>query len=515
MEHKRIIGTLLTGMIGIGILVVVVLQTEKESNAMIQVNKSVLKSSLAGQWYPGDAQSLKQQLDKMFEQTSGDSDPDAMALILPHAGYQYSGPCAAQALARLGKTYKRVVVIGPSHQVSLPEALSVPQVTHYQTPLGEVALDQPFIQALLEHPQFRSLPAAHQTEHSVQIELPLLQHRLGDFTYVPIVAGQLSLDTIEAVAAILKGMMDDDTLLVASSDFTHYGRQFNYVPFEEDVQAELKKLDMGAYAHIKARDARGFIKYQAETGATICGRVPIAIVLSMLSESVQVDAVDYTTSGEITGDFQHSVSYLSVLFSGGWGTEETVASQPLEASLSEQDKATLLKLARKTIAYYLEKNTKPTPEDLDISVGAALHTSRAAFVTLTKNHALRGCIGDILPRQALYASVIANAVNAAVNDYRFGAVSPDELDSLHIEISALTVPAPVDSYRDIRIGIDGVILEKGGHRAVFLPQVAPEQGWDVEETLTYLAQKAGLAPDGWKEGARFLCFQAEVFGEPE
>ena len=482
---------------------------------MIKANKSVLKSSLAGQWYPGDAASLKQQLSGLFEQASEEVDPNVMALILPHAGYQYSGSCAAKALARLGKTYKRVVVIGPSHQISLSETLSVPQVTHYQTPLGEVALDQPFIQALLEHPQFRSVPAAHQTEHSVQIELPLLQHTLGDFVYVPIVAGQLSLPTIETVASILKGMVDADTLLVASSDFTHYGRQFNYVPFDEDVQAELKKLDMGAYAHIKARDARAFINYQQETGATICGRVPIAIVLSMLNESVEVDGVEYTTSGEMTGDFEHSVSYLSVLFSGQWETEKGNTPKATEASLSEQDKTTLLKLARNTIAYYLEKNTKPTPADLGLSVGSALHTSRAAFVTLTQNHTLRGCIGDIMPRQALYESVIANAINAAVNDYRFGAVSSDELKSLHIEISALTVPAAVNSYRDIRIGIDGVILEKDGHRAVFLPQVAPEQGWNVQETLTYLAQKAGLSPDGWKEGARFLCFQAEVFGEPE
>jgi AmmeMemoRadiSam system protein A len=141
--------------------------------------------------------------------------------------------------------------------------------------------------------------------------------------------------------------------------------------------------------------------------------------------------------------------------------------------------------------------------------------SRAAFVTLTIKKDLRGCIGDVMPRQALYKSVIANAINAAVNDWRFTPVTKDELSSIQIEISALTVPQPIISYNLIRLGTDGVILKKDGYSALFLPQVAPEQKWTLEETLTHLSLKAGLPSDGWKKGASFEVFHAEVFGEEQ
>jgi AmmeMemoRadiSam system protein A len=140
---------------------------------------------------------------------------------------------------------------------------------------------------------------------------------------------------------------------------------------------------------------------------------------------------------------------------------------------------------------------------------------RAAFVTLKKNSRLRGCIGDIFPQKPLYKSVILNAINACVNDRRFPAVTEAECNDITIEISALTAPEPIASPDEIRIGIDGVVLNKDGRSAVFLPQVAPEQGWDVSQMLRQLSLKAGLPEDAWKEGASFLVFQAVVFGENE
>ena len=134
-------------------------------------------------------------------------------------------------------------------------------------------------------------------------------------------------------------------------------------------------------------------------------------------------------------------------------------------------------------------------------------------MTLKKHGRLRGCIGDILPRVPLAQSVINNAIHAAMHDSRFDPVTPSEVQDLHIDISALTIPRPVSSYQDIRIGTDGVILQKGARSAVFLPQVAPEQGWDIVQTLTHLSLKAGLSSNAWQENAEFLVFQAEVFGE--
>jgi hypothetical protein len=332
---------------------------------------------------------------------------------------------------------------------------------------------------------------------------------------VPIIAGQCSLEAAEKAGAILKSLVDEDTLVIASSDFVHYGRGHMYVPFTENIPEQIKELDMGAYQHIVNLDAKGFLEYKRKTGATICGSVPIAILLSMMSETSKAHLVKYATSGELTGDFSNSVSYMAVAFSGVWENSSEIKPQANNSELTEEDKKQLLLLARKTMVYALQKRRVPEASDLGIEISDAIQPARAAFVTLKKNGVLRGCIGDIFPQRPLYKSVIINSINACVNDRRFVPVSQDELKDIAIEISALTAPAPIASTDEIRIGIDGVVLNKDGHSAVFLPQVAPEQGWDVEQMLTQLSLKARLAADVWKEGAGFLVFQADVFGESE
>jgi AmmeMemoRadiSam system protein A len=138
-----------------------------------------------------------------------------------------------------------------------------------------------------------------------------------------------------------------------------------------------------------------------------------------------------------------------------------------------------------------------------------------AFVTLNDRAtgALRGCIGEILPMRPLVDAVVERAVDSALHDPRFMPVTERELGGIRVEVSALTPPKPVASWRDIVLGRDGMTLEKDGAFAVFLPQVAPEQGWDLETTLSYLSRKAGLSADAWRDGAKFETFQAEVFHE--
>lgn len=485
------------------------------------VVKNVLRSRLAEMgWYPSDANTLYRQIGDLFQKAQAQPIDNVIGLILPHAGYAYSGRTANAGLKTTNKAYKRIVVIGPTHRLPMEEILSVPTATHYQTPLGQVLLDVEMINKLLEYSVFRHVPQAHEygpggQEHSVQIQLPLLQHRQKDFKLVPIVAGQCSPETVARAATILKSLVDQDTLVIASSDFVHYGPNYGYVPFKEDIPEQIKKLDMGAYEHIAQLDGPGFLEYRRKTGATICGYVPIAILLSMLSKPAQSHLVQYATSGELTGDFTNSVSYLSVAFSGTWGDRSEVVPEADNEELTEQDKEQLLTLARKTMIYALKNRRVPEASDLGITPSAAMQSPRAAFVTLKKHAQLRGCIGDIFPQRPLYKSVILNAIHACVNDRRFPPVSQDECKDITIKISALTPPTPVESPDQIRIGIDGVVLNKDGHSAVFLPQVAPEQGWDLDQTLTHLSQKAGLPADAWKNGASFLVFQAAVFGENE
>ncbi|HUS73390.1 MAG TPA: AmmeMemoRadiSam system protein B, partial [Sedimentisphaerales bacterium] len=501
----------------------------------VQPPKIVLPSSLAGRWYAADAKALTEQFDGFFQKANVKPINNVIGLILPHAGYRWSGQTAAFGLSAVGrlpakttnKKYKRIVVIGPSHGTQMEEMLSVPRVTHYETPLGQIPLDMEFINKLLEFAMFQNVPQAHKYEHSVQIELPLLQHHFQSFKFVPIVAGSCSLETIDKAAAVLKGLIDKETLIIASSDFVHYGRVHRYVPFTEKIPERIRELDMGAYEAIGRLDSKGFLEYKRKTGATICGYIPIAILLSALGEGSKAELIKYATSGELTGDFTNSVSYLSIAFSGEWGNYPEVKPQERAAELTNEDKEELLGLARKTILYTVEQRRVPRASELDVTISDAMKRPRAAFVTLKKNvvlrkdgnlqpekiSQLRGCIGDIFPQRPLYKSVIINAINAAFRDARFPPVTRAECDDITIEISALTAPKPITSPEQIRIGIDGIVLKKNGQSAVYLPQVAPEQGWDLNQTLTNLSLKAKLPGDAWKKGASFLVFQAVVFGE--
>jgi len=508
-----ILSSFLLVMVTVGIVAVFLWKTRAPKEAIAQPGKVVLRSSLAGSWYYADPNVLTAQLDEFFRKADTKVINNVIALILPHAGYAYSGQTAVSALKTIDKKYKRIIVIGPSHHTYMEETLSVPRAIHYETPLGQILLDAEFIDKLLRFPMFQNLPHTFEGENSIEMELPLLQYYCKDFRLVPIVAGQCSAETIRKAGSILQGLVDVETLVIASSDFTHFGPRFNYVPFTKNVPEQIKKLDMGAYEYIAKLDSEGFLEYKRKTGATICGYIPIAVLLSMLEKETKVSLANYTTSGELTGDFSNPVSYLSVVFSGAWANNPEIKQKKNNPELTEEDKRQLLTLARKAISYVLQNQRVPQAPELGVTISDAMSCPRAAFVTLTKGGRLRGCIGDIFPQRPLYRSVILNAINASLNDRRFSPVKEDECKDIKIEISALTSPQPIDSYDKIRIGTDGVVLRKDGRSAVFLPQVAPEQGWDLNQMLTQLSLKAKLPPDAWKEGASFTVFQADIFGE--
>ena len=478
--------------------------------------KKVFPSPLAGTWYENDPAQLGKKIDGYMNNVPDTPLSPASALILPHAGLQWSGQTAAYGIKQLaGKTIRRIIMLGPSHHAYMKNSASLPDASHYATPFGEVPLDLECINKLLQSPYFQVNPAANQPEHSVQVVLPMLQRTVENFSYVPIVLGRLDLASTKAIAALLRQQLDDETLLIVSSDFTHYGRNFDYLPFTTNIAENLEKLDMGAFELIKNKDLQGFSAYLEETGATICGRAAIEVLLAMLSAEQKVHLLHSTSSGAKTGDYSSSVSYLSAAVTGSWGKilEEDKASD--SPGLREDDKHRLLALAKATLHFYLQKGKTPTPQQLAIEITPGMQQIMGAFVTLRKHGDLRGCIGEITPVRPLYAAVMQRAIDAAVHDYRFAAVKEQEFRELTVEISALTPPTPVSTYHDIVIGRDGVVLQKQGKSAVFLPQVAAEQGWGRDEMLSHLAVKAGLPADSWQEGASFTVFQALVFGDNE
>ena len=474
-----------------------------------ETDAKILNASCSG-WYPEEPNELKDMVHSFLDKVNTTHNERPIALIEPHAGLVWSGQTAAYGYKELLlKEIKYVFILGPAHRFTT-DRLIIPESDYFKTPLGKIEIDKKIKKELLKTKIFQATDEAFYNENSIELQIPFLQTVLSDFKIIPIVVGQLNIETIERAAEILKNYISGDSIFIISSDFTHYGYRYGYVPFNDNIKENILKLDYGAIKEIENLDYIGFLKYVQKTQATICGRIPIAILLSMLPKNTKTKVIRYDTLGEMTGDFSTSISYATIGFYENGSKIKTTDS---ENKLTEQEKKSLLKLSRTTLEYYIKEKKIPKTEDLEIELTNNLKKNRGAFVTLHKEKQLRGCIGEILPRKPLYQVIIERTIDAAVNDFRFTQVAESELDDITIEISALTPPQRINSYKDIVIGRDGILMKKGAKGAVFLPQVAPEQGWDLDTTLSHLSYKAGLEPNAYKEEANFEVFQAEVFRE--
>jgi AmmeMemoRadiSam system protein B/AmmeMemoRadiSam system protein A len=486
----------------------------------------VRPAALAGSWYQGSADSLRAEVGRYLEKAAGpEKRGTPMALIVPHAGHRWSGQAAAYAYKSVqGKSFRRIFVLAPNHRVPLSGA-AVPEATAFATPLGEIPLDTEVAEKLAGQPGIAMDDRPHGPEHSIEIQLPFLQVALKPgFKLVPVLVGEITAAEARQLADKIRPWVGADDLVLASSDFTHYGANFGYYPFRDDVENNLKKLDFGALDEIRKLSPEGLAAYKARTGITACGHNPIMVLLALLPSSSEVALMHYDTSGRQTGDFSSSVSYLAVGFYGaGWPEKEKEQAGPADLPeveavggptvLSPHEQQLSLKLARSVVETYVRTRHKLQPEQVGIRPTATMREEYGVFVTLHKHGQLRGCIGNIWPVEPLVNGLVNRAVDAAVNDSRFTPVTPDELPELEVEISVLTKPKRVDSYRDIVIGKHGMVVKKLGRSAVYLPQVAPEQGWNLQQTLSHLSLKARLPQDAWRQGAEFEVFEAQVFKE--
>jgi AmmeMemoRadiSam system protein B len=251
--------------------------------------------------------------------------PFVRAVIVPHAGYVYSGETAVRTLLpAVSHKRRRILVIAPSHRVPF-RGIALCTHSHYRTPLGDVPVDRETVARLagLGVSAINVLDNAHAGEHALEVELPILQELFGEFHLVPLICGHLDAGIAMDLAASLMPLWEPDTLWVVSSDFTHYGRSFGYLPFSNQVKENLKTLDLGAADQILALDPNGFVRYVETTGATICGAAPIQLLLNVVrlaneglkKRPIRAELADYTTSGEATGDYSHCVSYVGFRFS--------------------------------------------------------------------------------------------------------------------------------------------------------------------------------------------------------
>ncbi len=458
--------------------------------------------------FNGDAAEFARRIDAMLAAAAAPPRTDApLALVSPHAGYIYSGPIAAHAYrAVLGQVYDTVVVIGPSHRDPFT-GISVYDTTRFDTPLGKIPCDRELIGLLIgAHPNIGYRPSAHRDEHSLEVQVPFLQRALGNFKLVMAVVGGRDPEAEMTFVTSLAGYAEKHRILVvASSDLSHY-----------HGYAEANKLDSVAIKSIAALDPVALEQDVRSERCEACGILPVLITMGYAKRmgARQGVLLKQANSGDTAGPKNQVVGYAALAFwgDGAAAGKKAAAREEKTVPVGRLDGAArteVLNIARRAIEGTVREGRAPEAK----SSNAALQTPQGAFVTITIGGELRGCIGTFREDTPLFRTVAQMAVAAAQEDPRFPPLTTAELPKIHVEISALSPMKPVGDVREIEVGRHGLYITRDFHSGVLLPQVATEYGWDRTTFLEQTCRKAGLPKNAWREGAKILSFEAEVFGE--
>ncbi len=471
---------------------------------------------VAGKFYPGDRAGLEAAIDGALARADTPLGPRPVALVAPHAGYIFCGDVLAEAWRQAKPhRYDLIVILGTNHTAAGFEKVAVWTEGAWRTPLGTAAVDQAAATALLaaDPKDCTGDPGPHLREHSIEVQIPFAARLFPGVPILPAVVGTEDLARCErfgkALAAVVRGRR---ALIIASSDLSHYPAKTDAEAVDRAVLAAMTTLDP---ATVKKTIAQQMERRVPGLSTCACGEAPIlaAMAAARALGATRGALLCYANSGDVPyGDPREVVGYGAVAFTAE-EMEKAPSAEPRSsvAPISPAGRQALLALARDSIRARCEGAEPPPTGDCP----AELAVRRGAFVTLRKGGELRGCIGHMAEDMPLCAVVGEMAQRAAFADARFPPLRRQELPLVTIEISVLTPARHVPGPSAIVVGRDGVILRKRGHSAVFLPQVATEQGWDRETMLAHLAAKAGLDPDAWRSGAELLTFQAEVFGEAE
>ncbi len=461
----------------------------------------------SGSWYPQEPEELRQLVDELWEaslqRTGSYLLPNARGYLVPHAGLAYSGTVAAAVYRHIESQQPRsVVLLGFAHK-GAPSGLWIPEVSSIINPLGETHVDAEMAGRLVASGAFHSMAEERLCDHSIEIQLPLLQRAAPEARIVPVYVSGLSDARRDEAAGILAGTLGPNDVVVASSDLTHFGAAFGYEPFRVDSQTgeRLRRLDFEVLDSASSLLPQMFMRTLRQTASTVCGYEPVSLLLAvmrMLDGEVFQSVLDYQASGEITEDFHHSVSYGAA----GYFPASSFEVTPEAGTL-------LLDLARRTLGEYRRTGRRPKvvlPERPD----PILDRRSAAFVTLWKQGDLRGCIGHPTNDSALGELIPELTMAAALDDSRFDRLAQDET-GIDIDISLLTPLKRIPDRSCFKVNTHGAILRSGYHQGLLLPQVATERGWGADQFFAALAHKAGVSMDVYADPATELhVFRAQV-----
>lgn len=458
--------------------------------------KEYRESIHAGSWYPGKKEELSRTIQGFLDNVPVKLHGEIFGLVSPHAGYIYSGPVAAFAYKIVeNQEFDDVIIIGPSHYHGFYGA-SVDTMAGRETPLGKIDFDKELARKIIK--QNKNIiydPHAHLREHSVELQIPFLQMTLKKFKAVEIVVGSQDYTTCEMLSnAIVNATKGKKLLVVASSDLSHF-----------HSQKEAERLDNVVIDAVSKYDPKLLHEKLSQNSCEACGGAPIITVMLITRKlgATKAKPLRYATSGNTSGDYSQVVGYLAAVF---YKEEEIEVGVAL--GFSKDEKTKLKEIAQTSIEAAVKGEKLPELKN----ISGKLMEPYGIFVTIHKHGNLRGCIGRPIGDQPLYISCQQMAKAAALEDPRFSQVIEKELTDLEIEITVLTPLERVKDFNEIVIGRDGLVISKGYHKGLLLPQVAAEYGWTVEEFLEETCGKAGLPPDAYKsKDAEIYKFSGEVF----
>lgn len=458
--------------------------------------------AVAGAFYPADKTNLINQINSFFKKTKNiKREKPLRILIVPHAGYDYSGQTAAWGFKQLeGMNYSRIIILGSSHRAHFSEA-AVYNKGAWQTPLGKVEIDEDLADSLIIGSDLiKSDLNAHQEEHSLEVEVPFLQQILSDFKIVPILLGHSDDQVLQSLAEAIVNNLDQETLLVISSDLSHYP---DYPTANKVDQETIDSILTGEVDQFNQKINQNLSQPGVDTCACGAEAIKVAMIMAQKAGLKTIKLINYSNSGDTGADKSRVVGYASIGFYGEVPEEKDL--------LNKKEQEELLQLARQTLESYLKDKKIPSVK-LESEI---LNQKLGAFVTLRKNGQLRGCIGEFEPKKPLYKVVQDKAIDAALHDPRFSPVKYQELKDLEIEISVLSPRRKINDWQKIKLGKHGVVIKKGIRGGTYLPQVATETGWDLKTFLANLcSSKAGLASDCYKDPkTEIFVFTAQVFSE--
>jgi AmmeMemoRadiSam system protein B/AmmeMemoRadiSam system protein A len=443
-------------------------------NNLKGVRSMIRNPVVAGYFYPDDPDELRSVIQETIDEEAVKE--DVIGLVIPHAGYIYSGPVTGATLSRINFA-DTFIIIGPSH-TGMGKPISIMTEGSWRTPLGEVEIDSELGKLILaECKHMEEDQRAHNREHSIEVQLPFLQYLKADFKFVPIIFGYAKTDIYleigKALASAIK-KSDRKVIIIASSDMNHYEAQ--------DVTREKDNEAIGAMLDLNENE---LIKRVREFNITMCGYAPAVSLIYAAKElgARGAELVKYMTSGDTTGDYSSVVGYAGIIIRG---------------------MSPLVKLAKDTVETYVREGKIPDPP---IELTSEMRESAGVFVSIHKLGALRGCIGTFEPMTDNVAEeIMGNAISSATRDPRFPPIAPNELKDLDYSVDVLTMPEPIESQDELDPKRYGVIVQAGWQRGLLLPDL---EGVDsVEQQIDICRQKAGISPS---EPIRLYRFEVKRY----